>query len=62
MKRLRITPEQGNQPEHVVRISICEPCSQPVIKHRREAMDSLIALLAKLVVEDMQKDADSKHK
>lgn len=62
VKRIRIAPEQGNQPEHTVRISICEPCAQPVIKQRREAIDSLITLLAKLVVEDVMKDADSKRK
>jgi protein-arginine kinase activator protein McsA len=62
VKKFRIAPEQGNQPEQVIRISICEPCAQPAIKQRREALDDLIKLLAKLVVEDVMKDADSKHK
>ncbi len=62
VKQIRLTPEKNKEPEITVRIQICEPCAQPVIQQRQKVMDDLIALLAKLAVEDMLKKAEKKQK
>ncbi len=62
VKQFRIVPEPGNRQEQAIRISICEPCAQPVLKQRQEAIDGLIRLLAKLAVKDVLKNADQKRK
>ena len=52
VRSFRITSEKSKEPEHTVRIQICEPCAQPVIEHKQKVMDHLIKLLAKRAIDD----------
>lgn len=54
--------QHGNEPEHTVRIHLCEPCAQPVIQERKKAMDGFIKFLAELTVEQWRQEQGEKTK
>lgn len=62
VRSFRITSEKSKEPEHTVRIQICEPCAQPVIQQRQKVMDDLVELLAELLVDGILKKTDKKQR
>ncbi len=62
VRRFCLTSGKNKEPDHIVRIQICEPCAQPVIQQRQKVMDDLVTLLAELLVESVLKKTDKKQK
>jgi hypothetical protein len=57
VKSIRLTPAHRRDLEFTVRIHVCGRCAEPIVQRKREAMSKLISLLAKLIVEDVLREA-----
>lgn len=62
VKRIDLTQSDRTDHEFTVRIHLCAQCAEPILQRKREAMNQLVSLLAKLAAEDVLRGLEQERR